>query len=258
MATDIAAFVGAYPFRAVDVTRADHLVREMDRVGIDRAWVGHLGAFLHSDPRSANEELAREVRPHRDRLLPVPTVRAGLPQWERDLQAAVEWEAPAVRIFPQYDGCDPAGGAAREVTVAAAERRLAVVLTVRFEDVRQRHPLDAAGDLQPSTVRALARLDRRVRLAVCAADRAFVEEVHFGLTADEARRVVWDVSWIWGPPEDHLALLLETIGADRFVLGTSMPLRIPEASLVKLELLDVAKHVKEAILDRNLASWLGR
>jgi hypothetical protein len=37
--------------------------------------------------------------------------------------------------------------------------------------------------------------------------------VHWGLTPEERRLVWWDISWIWGPPEDHLALLLETIGA---------------------------------------------
>ena len=52
----------------------------------------------------------------------------------------------------------------------------------------------------------------------------------------EAGRIRWDVSWIWGPPEDHLAQLFRTVGRERFVLGTHFPLRLPEAALTKLEL----------------------
>jgi len=61
-------------------------------------------------------------------------------------------------------------------------------------------------------VRALIRSDADVRLLITHADRAFIEEVHFGSTPEEARRIWWDICWIWGPPEDHLATLLDTIG----------------------------------------------
>ena len=55
-----------------------------------------------------------------------------------------------------------------------------------------------------------------------------IEEVHWGLTPDEQRRVFWDISWIWGPPEDHLAKLFRTIGSKRFVFGTQWPLRLAQ------------------------------
>jgi predicted TIM-barrel fold metal-dependent hydrolase len=88
-------------------------------------------------------------------------------------------------------------------------------------------------------VRALVRSDPRVRLLVTHAERGFIEEVHFGSTPEEAARILWDITWVWGPPEDHLATLLETIGAGRFVFGTGQPLRIPENSIAKLDLLDL-------------------
>src|SRR2546430_14592435 len=84
---------------------------------------------------------------------------------------------------------------------------------------------DRAGELPAAAVRALLRSDGDVRLLVTHADRGFVEEVHFGSTPEEARRVWWDICWIWGPPEDHLATLLETVGIDRFVFGGRQPLR---------------------------------
>ena len=62
--------------------------------------------------------------------------------------------------------------------------------------------------------------------------------MHFGSTPAEAERILWDICWIWGPPEDHLALLLKTVGPERFTFGTGMPLRIPENSVAKLDLLE--------------------
>ena len=130
--------------------------------------------------------------------------------------------------------------------------RMPLMLAVRLEDGRQRHPNDRVGELPAAAVRALIRSDRDVRLLVTHADRAFIEEVHFGSTPAEARRIWWDISWIWGPPEDHLALLLDTIGAERFVFGTGQPLRLPEASVAKLDLLDLAPERRAAIESRNV------
>ena len=77
---------------------------------------------------------------------------------------------------------------------------------------------------------------------VTAAGREMIEEVHWGLTPAEQARVLWDISWIWGPPEDHLAKLFRTIGSRRFVFGTQWPLRLTQAPRANLDLLpdDVA------------------
>ena len=114
---------------------------------------------------------------------------------------------------------------------------MALVLTVRFEDLRQRHAMDTAGDLSAAAIRTLARAGASVRLVVTAASREMIEEVHWSLTADEQSRVFWDISWIWGPPEDHLAKLFRTIGAERFVFGTHWPLRLTQTPSANLDLL---------------------
>lgn len=256
MVTDVSTFLGNYPYRHLERTRPDALLRHMDRLGIERAWVGYIPAFLYRDPRGANAQLVGAVSAFRERLLPIPTVHPGQPAWEQDLNEALECGAPAVRIYPQYQGLDAAGDEVRVLAAAAAQAGLAVVLTVRFEDVRQRHPLDIAADLQPSAVRALARTDGELRLVVTGAGRHFVEEVHFGLTPAEAQRVLWDFAWIWGPPEDHLARLLDAVGFDRFALGTWMPFRIPDAVFAKLDLLELEPAERAALLGGNLEGWL--
>ena len=86
-------------------------------------------------------------------------------------------------------------------------------------------------------MRAHARVAPRTHVVVNGAGREMVEEVHWGLTADERSRVWWDVSWIWGPPEDHLAHLLRTLGPERFLFGTGWPLRLTQTPSANLALL---------------------
>jgi hypothetical protein len=168
------------------------------------------------------------------------------------LSEAVNAGAPAVRCDPLYAGLDPAGGEMRALTAACGAARLPLMLAVRLEDGRQRHPNDRAGELPAAAVRALIRSDADVRLLITHADRSFIEEVHFGSTPDEARRIWWDICWVWGPPEDHFATLLDTIGIDRFVFGTGQPLRLPENSIAKLDLLDLSREQRDAIESKNI------
>jgi hypothetical protein len=143
-----------------------------------------------------------------------------------------------------------------ELAVACGEAKLPLVLTVKFEDLRQRHPLDVAGDLTAAAIRSLARAGSGVRLVVTAAGREMIEEVHWGLTPAEQQRVLWDISWIWGPPEDHLALLLQTVGSARFCFGTGMPLRLAGNAVAKLDLLDPDPLLRQRIQADNLAAFL--
>jgi hypothetical protein len=139
----------------------------------------------------------------------------------------------------------------RSLVSACGAAGMPLMLAVRFEDGRQRHPNDTAPELPAAAVRTLIRSDSRVRLLVTHADRSFIEEVHFGSTPEEARRIWWDISWVWGPPEDHLQTLLGTIGAARFVFGTGQPLRIPENGVAKLDLLDLEADARTAIESGN-------
>ncbi|UCD23983.1 MAG: hypothetical protein JSW51_13285 [Gemmatimonadota bacterium] len=256
--TDVAAFVGRYPFRSITHGTADWLLAQMDRLGIERAWVGHLPSFLYKDPAPGNAELLQIVEPHRDRLDPIPVVSPGLPRWEDDANRAVELGAPAVRAYPMHQGLDPCGGEMRVLAAALASMGLPMLLTVRFEDLRQRHPEDRASDLPPSAIRTLMRSDPELRILVTHADRSFIEEVHFGLTPTEAERLLWDISWIWGPPENQLAAVLDSMGIDRFALGTGMPMRVPDTPFCRVELLNLPRSEEDALFGGNLDRWISQ
>lgn len=254
--TDVSAFIGDYPYRCIDPATPEWLVAQMDRLGIDTAWVGHLPSFLYRDPAPGNSRLATALERFRDRLYPVPTVHPRQPNWQDDLNRAVELGAPAIRVYPMHLGLDPSGGEMRVLVAAAGSVGLPLLLTVRLEDWRQRHPADTAPDLPAAAVRTLIRSDSEARFVIVNGDRAFIEEVHFGLTPGEAARLLWDFAWIWGPPENHLVHLLETVGVDRFALGTGMPLRIPDTAFAKIDLIDLNDSDRSLMLGGNLARWM--
>jgi hypothetical protein len=234
---DVNTLIGPYPFRYVPHPDPDVLMRVLDREQLTGAWVGHLPSAFYRDPTLGNQALYAALEPFASRLRPVPTIRPDWPKWESAVREATSVGAPAIRAYPPQWAVGPHDSGMKELAVAAGEQGMALLLTVRFEDLRQRHWLDSAGDLSAAAIRALARAGESVRIVVTAAGREMIEEVHWGLTPVEQQRVFWDISWIWGPPEDHLAKLLRTIGPERFVFGTQWPLRLTQTSRANLDLL---------------------
>lgn len=255
MSLDINSFVGDYPFRHLADPSPAALLRAMDRTGIEQAWVSHLSAIFWRDPAQGNPLLYRVAEQHA-RLAPVPAMHPELPGWAEELREAADRGAPAVRCDPTFYGIHPAGESMHDLARASARAGLPLLLAVRLEDGRQRHPNDHAGTLEPWAVRTLIRSDPGLRLIITHADREFVEQVHFGATPDEARRILWDISWIWGPPEDQLGLLLGTVGADRFAFGTGQPMRLPETTVCKLDLLNLTPDQRMALERGNVEAFL--
>jgi hypothetical protein len=234
---DAHTYIGSYPFRHLPHPDPDALVRVLDREGIGAAWVAHLPSAFYRDPTPGTAALHTALAGYRDRLHPVPTIRPDWPGWNDSFERAVALGAPAVRAYPPLWGMAPGNAALASLATACAAAGVALTLPVRFEDPRQRHPLDVAGDLPAATIRELARVGTNARIVVLAAGRALIEEVHWGLTESERKRVVWDISWIWGPPEDDLAHLLTTIGAAHFTYGSGWPLRLAQTPRANLALL---------------------
>jgi hypothetical protein len=234
---DANALIGPYPYRYVPHPEPDILVRVLEREGLSGAWVGHLPSAFYRDPTPGNTELFTALARHRDVLLPVPAIRPDWPRWRGALESAAQLGAPAVRAYPPQWGMGSHDANMLALARAGGELGLVLLLTVRFEDLRQRHALDTAGDLGAAAIRTLVRASATVHIVVTAAGREMIEEVHWGLTPAEQSRVYWDISWIWGPPEDHLAKLFRTIGAARFVYGTHWPMRLAQTPRASLELL---------------------
>ncbi len=234
---DVNCFIGAYPFRELPHPNPEVLVRVLEREGIAGAWVGHLPTAFQRDVTAGNEALFAALEPHRAILEPVPAIRPDWPRWEAALAAAHASGARAIRAYPAHWGMGAHDSSLAHLAGACGELGLPLVLTTRFEDVRQRSSLDVAPDLSGAHIRAIVRANSRVNVVVTAAGRALIEETHWGLTPDERARLRWDISWIWGPPEDDLAHLLLTMGAGHFLFGSAWPLRLVQSPVANLELL---------------------
>ena len=234
---DVSALVGSYPFRELPHPDPGTLIGVLDREEISRAWVGHLPTAFHRDPRKGNESLYRELGPHRSRLDPAPAVRPDWPGWEKELGRAVDEGSSVIRAYPAHWSMGPGHPALVELARSCARAQLPLLFTVRFEDSRQRHAIDVAGDLPAATIREVARAGTQARIVVASAGRAMIEEIHWGLTPFERELVWYDTSWIWGPPEDDFAHLLRAVGPSRFVYGTGWPLRLAQVTRANLALL---------------------
>ena len=254
---DCCAWIGAYPFRHVPHPEPDILARVLAREGLTGAWVGFLPSAWHRDPAPGNDALFHALAPHAGVLHPAPVVRPDWPAWERTLGDVAGRGAHAIRAYPMHWGLGAHDARLRALALACGAAGLPLLLTVRFEDLRQRHPLDGAPDLTAAHVRALARAGAEVRLVVSGAGREMIEEVHWGLTPEEQRRVHWDFAWVWGPPEDHFAHLIRTIGPERFVYGTHWPLRLTQNSRANLDLLP-AELAQPPITDATTLSTVGK
>ena len=196
---DPSVFIGEYPFRHVPHPEAAILARVMEREGITHAWVGHLPSAFADDPTAGNAGLYKALESHRALMSPAPAIHPGRSGWQTALADAANAGAAAIRAYPPQWKLGPDSSAMCDLAIACGERRLPLILTVRFEDLRQRSTLDTAGDLTGAAIRTLARAGTDVRLIVSAAGRDLIEEVHWGLTPAEHARVFWDISWIWGP-----------------------------------------------------------
>jgi hypothetical protein len=233
---DVNTWIGAYPFRHLPHPEPAVLARVLQREGVAGAWVGHLPSAFHRDPAPGNAELHAALAPFAGTLRPVPCVRPDWPRWERLLRDGVDRGAPAVRAYPSQWGMGPGDPGLTRLAAACAESGLALLLTVRFEDLRQRHPLDGAPDLSAPYVRAIVR-GSRAQVVVVNAGRELIEETFWSLTIAERERLWFDFSWVWGPPEDQLATLFRSMGAERFVFGTGWPLRLTQNPTANLALL---------------------
>jgi hypothetical protein len=235
---DVSSWIGAYPFRDVPHPDPEILLRVLEREGFAAAWVGHLPGAFHRDPVPSNRTLYAALEPFAGVLLPAPIVRPDWPAWKEMLRDAVNAGAPAVRAYPAQWGLGPGHPAMAELALACGEAGVALHVTVRFEDLRQRHPMDSAGDVPAATLRALARLaDSRCQLVVAGAGRELIEEIHWGLTPPAQQRVFYDFGWVWGPPEDDFAHVVATIGAERLAWSSWWPLRLTQQSRALVDLL---------------------
>jgi predicted TIM-barrel fold metal-dependent hydrolase len=256
MIIDSNAWLGHYPFRAVADTTPEGLLRQMDRHGVGRAVVSSLHCVFYADAHSGNEELARWVAPHRDRLIPCATLNPAFPGWERDLrQCCDEWGMRGLRLFPSHHRFSLTSPQCLELVRAATGRGLHVAIPLRLEDRRQRHWMDETAEVPLREIAELSRACPDAELVVLEA--IGVEGSPFVRDPSLAEaRVSFEFSRMATVLQRTIPTLLDRLGVGRLVFGTGMPVKIPGPAVLKLQLLQAPPAVKAQLAAGNMERLL--
>jgi predicted TIM-barrel fold metal-dependent hydrolase len=247
---DVNTYIGHWAFRRLRHNTAEALVRRMDEHGIDRAVVSSAHGILYKNVHSANAELAEQIRPYRDRLVPFATLNPTYAGWQEDLRRCAEdLELRGIRLYPQYHGYGLTDAVGLELIDAVTELGWVVQVPMRVVDRRQRHAWDLAQDLEPAEIEAVFSLRPQARWMVLN-----------GLGLDGGRlggaRFLIEISRMTSVLQRNIPALIEAVGAQHLAFGTGMPFKVPEPALLKLQILDAPEETKERIAWRNAAQML--
>jgi len=257
MLIDVNAYLGHWAFRQLRNNTAGKLVRLMDRKEIDLAVVSSASAIMYKNSQAGNEELARDVRRYRDRLIPFGVINPTYADWEHDLGVCVEeFGMRGLRLYPGYHNYALSDSCCDELLSAATERKLVISIPIRATDSRQRHWLIDVPDVELGDVAALVKRHPRARFILVNGLR-FASSPLGKADSGLPSNYVIEISRLKAVMRSEIRQLLDEFGSDRVVFGTGMPFKYPDPSLVKLEVLDATKAEKERIRWRNAAKLLG-
>lgn len=257
MLIDVNAYIGHWPFRELRHNTASALVRLMDRKAIDKACVSNASAVLYKNPQTANEELARQARRHRDRLVPFAVINPTYADWEHDLARCVEkHDCRGLRLYPGYHNYELTDSCCAELVSAATGRGLLVSIPIRAIDRRQRHWLVDVPDVPLDAVVDLVRRHPKARLILLNGIGYLGSALGKPGNGLPSNYFV-EISRLSALVRSEIRQLVDVLGADRLVFGTGMCLKYPDPPLVKLEVLDATRAEKERIRWRNAAKLLG-
>jgi hypothetical protein len=248
---DVNTYIGHWPFRRLRHNTAEALVRRLDAHDIDWAVVASIHGIFYKNVQPANEELSEETEPYRDRLLPFATLNPNYPGWEEDLRRCTgDLGLRGLRLYPQYHGYRLTDPSSLELIDAATALGWAVQVPMRVVDRRQRHPWDVAADIPPADFETVFRRCPRTRWMVLN-----------GSGLDGARlpadvQFLIEISRLTAVLQRTIPALLNTAGPQHLAFGTGMPFKVADPALLKLDILEAPKEIKDRIAWQNVAEML--
>jgi predicted TIM-barrel fold metal-dependent hydrolase len=246
---DVNCWLGSWPFQRFDIRSAGDLADHLEKRGVVRALVSHLGAVFYADVDAYNRELF-EACSGVDTLLPVPVINPAVPGWRDDLDAYGELiELRAVRILPSFHNY----ALFSEPTFELVERLEALGATLfvqmRMQDERNAyHGMDVTAPAVTSIVR-LHRTHPDVEFICLSAYLPEVQQI--GRTTDTVSVDISFSEWLFTMEE-----LLSAISAERVFFGSHTPLLYTGAITRKLLDAEIPEAAKEAIGSENACRQL--
>ncbi|MCG3197900.1 MAG: hypothetical protein GHCLOJNM_02394 [bacterium] len=242
MIVDINSYFGTWPYWAMEGTDVGSVLRNMDRCGIDKAFVCSLrGVFM--DPAEGNAETLAAVERHADRLLPALTYSpyaSGRDRYAEELSAC---PARMVKLFPLNHSYDPLEEPfIEELLNWCGEHRVPVLIPHRLV-MSWRFPtfpvakIGALAEKHPNATFILGSINYLFELQsasdVLRRRPNTLVETSAMMAFEEIRKVS------------------EEIGAHRLLHGSCNPLQIPAVGPLKVRTAEIPEEQKERILWRN-------
>lgn len=247
---DINVKLGHWPHRPV--RGLDALLRYMDSNDVSGAAVSSLSSVNYLNPQDGNDELAKLIAPHRDRLVLLAVIRPDFTGWRDDFMRCVdEYGARGVVLYPNYHRYALADGLVTPLAALAAQHLLPVFIQAGLEDARR-------------------QFDRPIMLDVLAPEMGAFAKAHPDTT-------VVALGLKFGQPESaadplpdnfyfdtsnyetmgELETAVEKFGPGKILFGTNFPLFTPLANVNKLRMADISSPDSQAIGEINARRLLG-
>jgi predicted TIM-barrel fold metal-dependent hydrolase len=229
----------------------------MDENGIDKAVVSSINGIFYKNCHAGNEELAAEMRAHRDRLIPFATLNHQYPGWKDDLkQCREDFGMAGLRLFPHYHDYKLTDEAILDMIHRAASMEMALSVPVRVVDRRQRHWLDNVSDLSISDIASTMRECPEASFIILNG-RGFNNS---DLVKDESlkdRDFLIEISRLSVVLQGDIPKLISIPGPSKVAFGTGIPFKYPAPALLKMQILNASEQIKEQIYWQNAARMLG-
>jgi len=256
MIIDVNAYLGHFAFRRLHHNTANSLLALMDSKGIDKAVVSSAAAITYRNAQAGNEELAEEVKGHRDRLIPFAVVNPFYAGWQDDLRICHdEFGMTGLRLYPKWHNYNLADPCCRDLVTTATERGMVISIPIRVEDNRERSWLLNIPDVPLDEIVTLVKAHPKAR---------FILLNGLGFTGSPLGRrdnglpanYAIELSRLSALLANEISQLIANLGVDRILFGTGTPFNYPDPALVKLEVLDATDSDKEKMRSQNAAAWL--
>ncbi len=256
MIIDVNAYLGHFAFRRLRHNNAAGLLALMDRARIDRAVVSSASSITYRNPQAGNEEMAAEIKLHRDRLTGFAVLNPMYAGWRDDLKIChQQFGMRGVRLYPRWHNYRLTDPACRELVHAATDLAMVISIPLRVEDRRQGSWLVDIADVDREEIAMLIQASPEARFVLVNGSgygASSLGRKNNGLPAN----YVIDIALLTVELANETGRLIENLGEDRVVFGTGIPFHYPGPAFAKMEILNAAESVKDRIRWRTAASFL--
>jgi predicted TIM-barrel fold metal-dependent hydrolase len=231
MIIDVNAYLGPFAFRRLRHNTASSLLALMDAKKIDKAVVSSAAAITYRNAQAGNEEVAEEIKGHRDRLIPFAVINPFYAGWQDDLKICHEqFGMKGLRLYPKWHNYSLAAPSCRDLVTAAMQRDMTISIPLRVEDNRERSWLLNIPDIPLDEIVELVKAHPKAHFLLLNGQGypgSALGRKNNGLPSNYAI----EISRLTALLGNEIGQLIANLAVDRLMFGTGMPFNYPDPAL---------------------------